>query len=66
MWIFNASEPIQRNSSMDTEILLNPTSKKAIIAKIVVSIIDVVVIICEPVTPIFYLRKDKNQNNILN
>lgn len=51
--IFKDSESIQRNNLIETGIPLNPTSKKAIIAKNVVIIIKVEVIRCDPVTPSF-------------
>lgn len=50
--MFNDSESIHRNNSMDTGILLNPTSKNAKIANIVVTITELVVISCDPLTPI--------------
>jgi len=45
---------------IDTGILFKPTSKKAIVAKNVVVIIDVHAIICEPLTPIFLPKKPED------
>lgn len=53
-----------------TGILLKPTSKKAIIAKIVVVITEPHVIICDPVIPIFLPKKpdtiEPNNGKIIN
>lgn len=54
------SESVHLNSSIDTGILFNPTSKKATTAKTVVIITAVHVIICDPETssyPISILYK---------
>ena len=63
------SESIHLNTSIDTGILFNPTSKKAIIAKTVVIITAVHVIICDPETPIFLPKKpdaiDPNSGKII-
>ena len=47
------SESIHLNILTITGTLLYPTSKKAIMHKIVVKKIEIQVIACEPVTPIF-------------
>tara|TARA_Y100001951_G_C11294727_1_gene274701 strand:- start:211 stop:447 length:237 start_codon:yes stop_codon:yes gene_type:complete len=51
------SESIHLNNLTDTGILFKPTSKKAIVASIVVVITDVHVIMCDPVTPTFLPKK---------
>lgn len=51
------SESIHLKSLTETGILLRPTSKKAIVASIVVVITDVHVIIWDPVTPTFLPKK---------
>jgi hypothetical protein len=66
---FRDSESIHLNSSIDTGILFNPTSKKATTANIVVNITAVQVIIWDPVTPIFLPKKpeaiDPNSGKII-
>ena len=66
---FNDSESIHLNTSMDTGILFNPTSKKAKTANIVVVTTAVHVIICAPDTPIFLPKKpeaiDPNSGKII-
>ena len=65
------SESIHLNNSIETGILLNPTSKKANIAKIVVTITLEHVINCAPRTPTFLPKKpetidpNKGKNIIL-
>jgi len=51
--IFNDSESIHLKRLIDTGILLNPTSKKAVIANNVVISIKDEVIKCDPLTPSF-------------
>jgi len=51
--MLNDSLLTHSNNEIDTELLLNPISKKAIIAKIVVIITLLLLIICDPVTPDF-------------
>jgi len=59
----------QLNNEIDTELLLNPTSKKANIAKAVVIIILEQVNIRAPLTPTFLPKKpdtiDPNKGNII-
>jgi len=66
---FNDSESIHLNTCIDTGILFNPTSKKAITAKNVVVTTAVHVIIWAPVTPIFLPKKpeaiDPNSGKII-
>ena len=63
------SESIHLNSSIETGILLNPTSKKAIIASIVVTITLKHVMNCAPRTPTFLPKKpetiDPNKGKII-
>ena len=67
--ILNHSLSIHLNNSMDTGILLKPTSKKAIIAKTVVIITLEHVISCAPFTPTFLPKKpdttDPNKGKII-
>ena len=56
-FILNHSESIHLNNSIVTGMLVSPTSKKAITAKIVVIITLKVVINCAPRTPIFLPKK---------
>ena len=67
--ILNHSLSIHLNNSIDTGILLNPTSKKAIIANIVVNITLEHVINCAPLTPTFLPKKpatiDPNKGKII-
>lgn len=51
------SESIHLNSCIDTGMLFKPTSKKAIIAKIVVVITQLHVINWAPLTPTFLPKK---------
>src|SRR6202044_1900356 len=53
----SASTSIHLATFIVTGILLSPTSKKAIIASIVVIITELHVIRCEPVIPIFLPKK---------
>jgi hypothetical protein len=66
---FNDSESIHLNTSMDTGILFNPTSKKANTANSVVNTTAVHVIIWDPETPIFLPKKpdaiDPNSGKII-
>ena len=62
--IFKDSESIHLSNLICTGALLRPTSKKHVIAKIVVNITHVHVIIWEPVTPNFLPKKpDKIEPN---
>jgi hypothetical protein len=67
--ILNHSLSIHLNKYRETGILLNPTSKKTNIAKIVVIITLEHVIICDPDTPAFLPKKpdaiDPNKGNII-
>jgi len=51
--ILRDSESIHLKRWIDTGMLFNPTSKKAIIAKMVVIITELHVINCAPLTPTF-------------
>ena len=66
---FKDSESIHLNTSIETGILFNPTSKKATIANTVVVITAVHVIIWAPETPIFLPKKpdaiDPNSGKII-
>lgn len=66
---FSDSESIHLNTSMDTRILFNPTSKKATRANTVVITTAVHVIILAPETPIFLPKKpetiDPNSGKII-
>lgn len=66
--IFKDSESIHLNRCIDTGMLFNPTSKKASIANIVVTITDKHVINCAPLTPSFLPWKpdtiEPNKGNI--
>jgi hypothetical protein len=66
--MFNVSESTHLKSFIETGILFNPTSKKEIIERKVVININVHVIICDPVTPIFLPKKpdiiDPNKGSI--
>ena len=57
---FNDSESIHLNKCIDTGILFNPTSKKAITAKTVVNITAVHVIICDPDNSDFSTKKPRS------
>ena len=63
------SESIHLNNSIETGILLNPTSKNANTAKIVVTITLKHVISCAPRTPTFLPKKpetiDPNKGKII-
>lgn len=63
------SESIHLNNSIETGILLNPTSHKAIIASIVVTITLKHVMNCAPLTPTFLPKKpetiDPNKGKII-
>ena len=67
--ILNHSLSIHLNKLIETGILLNPVSKKANIAKIVVAITLVVVICCAPLTPTFLPKNpatiDPNKGKII-
>src|SRR5690242_1322983 len=66
--ILNHSLSIHLNKVIVTGMLLNPTSKKVTIAKIVVIITLIHVIICAPLTPTFLPKKpatiDPNKGKI--
>ena len=66
---FNVSESIHLNNCIDTVMLLSPTSKYSIKASIVVVIIEIQAIKCEPDTPIFLPKKpeaiEANKGNII-
>lgn len=51
------SESIHLNKWMDTGMLFKPASKKAMIANSVVTITDIHVISCAPLTPTFLPKK---------
>jgi len=55
--MFNVSESIHLNKCIETGILFKPTSKKASIASVVVSITERHVINCAPLTPNFLPKK---------
>ena len=57
--ILNHSESIHLNNSIETGILLNPTSKKANTANIVVTITLKHVISWAPLTPTFLPKSQK-------
>ena len=58
--MFNDSESIHLNKWTDTGMLFNPTSVKPTIASNVVIITELLVIICDPETPIFLPKKPEN------
>lgn len=63
------SESIHLKSFIETGMLFRPTSKKVNVARIVVVTIEVQVMICDPVTPIFLPKKpeaiEPNKGNII-
>lgn len=67
--ILRDSESTHLNNFIVTGILLNPTSKKAVIAAIVVIITELHVIIWAPVTPIFLPKNpeiiEANKGNMI-